>query len=198
MTDKYSTDDYYIDSSSDVLRNKFNITDEAELERIEADYATARSVKLAENPLSLPFTITTLKTIHKALFGDIYEWAGEFRNIDITKGTARFANVNFIESSAIEIFSALKKENFLIGLDNQVLSEKAAYYMGELNAIHPFREGNGRTQRELLSQLAYQQNLFIDWNVVSAENILRATIDSFASNYGPLTKIIFENLKTKS
>lgn len=193
---KYSTNDHYIDHTVGVLKNKLNIKEENILDKAEADYAATRSVELANSPLDHPFTIETLKMIHKILFGDLYEWAGSFRTVDIEKGTARFANVKHIDDSIAELFSDLKKEDFLLNLNKEMFSKRTAYYMGELNAIHPFREGNGRTQRELLSQLAYKNELYINWSAMHSEDILNATISSFSGNYSFLKTIIFENLKS--
>lgn len=155
-----------------------------------------RSFELSEEIIDPPFSIDTIKYIHKKLFGDIYEWAGEFRNIDISKGNSRFANVAYIESSLNEIFGKLVKDSFLYGLDRDDFVKKAAGYMSEINAVHPFRDGNGRTQRELINQLAYNAGYYITWNKIDPEEILNATIASFHSDTLALEKIILENLRS--
>lgn len=191
---KYAGDDHYIDPVSGVLKNRLGIVDEALLEQIEAEYAALRSYDLSQNPLHAPWSITSLQTIHQRLFGDVYEWAGEFRTVDISKGSTRFANWKHIENSLERLFAELNREHALKGLDALQFSQRAAYYMGEINAIHPFREGNGRTQREFLSQLAYQNGGSIAWHRLERDIILNATILSFQGRIEPLTQLIQENL----
>ncbi len=193
---RYSCQDDYSYPDSGVLRNKFDVEDQKKLDEIEEEFVTLRSVELSEETIDPPFSIDTIKYIHKKLFGDIYEWAGEFRTIDISKGNSRFANMTYIESSLNEIFSNLAKDSFLNGLNRDDFAEKAAYYMSEINAIHPFREGNGRTQREFINQLAYNAGYYITWNKIDPEEILNATISSFHSDILALENLILENLKS--
>ncbi len=91
---------------------------------------------------------------------DVYEWAGELRDIDLSKGNSYFANHPHIASAAELIFQKLAKEGYLKGSDVTAFSERAAYYLGEINALHPFREGNGRAQREFIKSLGLQERLF--------------------------------------
>jgi cell filamentation protein len=93
----------------------------------------------------------------------LYEWAGQLRTIDIGKGGNRFANHMQIENAAEPIFQQLAKENQLAGLGAEAFSDRAAYYLGEMNALHPFREGNGRAQREFISHLAHVNGYYIAW-----------------------------------
>jgi cell filamentation protein len=195
---KYAAHDHYVEEASGLLKNKLGITDEALLEQVEADYAAARSFELSQTPITGVLSPASLQYIHRSLFGDVYEWAGQFRNVDISKGASRFANWGHIESSLLHLFEKLQAENALEHLPPQLFSERAAYYMGELNAIHPFREGNGRTQRELLSQLAYRDGYSIAWHRVEPETILKATIQSFHGQLEPLKILIEQNLIIRS
>ena len=192
---RYSCGDDYSYPESDVLKNKFDVKDQKQLDKLEEEFVTLRSFELSEKPFKPPFSVNTIKSIHRKLFGDIYTWAGKFRNVDISKDGTRFANVVFIESSLNDIFCNLVKEKFLKGLNRNDFAKRAAYYMGEINAVHPFREGNGRTQREFINQLAYNANFYITWNKINQKDILEATINSFKSNYLTLEKLISENLK---
>lgn len=192
---KYSCDDNYSYPDSDVLKNKFDIREQSKLDRLEEEFVSLRSFELSEKPVALPYSIKTLQYIHKKLFEDIYEWAGEFRTIDLTKGTSRFANITHIEKSLDKIFKDLSEDNFLQDLSKNDFAKKAAYYMGEINAVHPFREGNGRAQREFINQLAYNAGYYISWNKISPKNILDATIDSFKSDCLALEKLILKNLE---
>ena len=110
---KYSNHDHYVDPATGVLKNKLGITDAATLEKQEADYATARSYELAEKPIKGNFDLSHLQAIHGRLFGDLYAWAGQLRDIDITKGDNHFAHHTHIEGAAGPIFKKLAEENSL-------------------------------------------------------------------------------------
>jgi cell filamentation protein len=194
MSSKYSDNDKYTYPDSSILVNKLSIREQELLERLEFDYVALRSIELTEHFLKIPFRINTLQEIHKKLFGDIYEWAGEFRTVDISKGDTRFCNIKFIKQELLKLFMELEKENFLQKLNEQDFCKKAAYYMGEINAIHPFREGNGRTQREFINQLALNNNYGVDWSRSSPEDILEASIRSFDQDYDKLAEIINRSL----
>jgi cell filamentation protein len=113
------------------------------------------------------------------LFGDVYAWAGELRDIDLAKGDSYFANHMHIVSAARPIFAKLATEGYLTGLDTAAFSERAAYYLGEINVLHPFREGNGRTQREFINHLAYKNGLSIAWDTITQEDMIQASIESY-------------------
>lgn len=190
-----SHSDSYTDPTTGVLKNKLGITDAAILDKQEADYVLMRSLELAQNPVHGKFDLEHLKAIHRSLFGDIYAWAGEIRNIDISKGTSRFANVNYIEPAAAAIFKELSAENFLAGLSVEKFSDRAAYYLGEINALHPFREGNGRAQREFINHLAYKNGFLIDWKNMNQQEMIQASIESLHGNYSKYAAYILNNIK---
>ena len=175
---KYSDNDHYLDLETGVLKNKLGIQDKIILEQREADYATARAYELAKTPLKGSFDLDHLKAIHRHLFGDVYAWAGKLRDIDLAKGSSYFANYMHIISAARPIFAKLATEVCLIGLDKAVFSVRAAYYLGEINALHPFREGNGRAQREFINHLAYKNGLSIAWDAITQEDMIQASIES--------------------
>lgn len=90
-----------------------------------------------------------MQSIHKYLFQDVYEWAGKIRLVDIAKSNM-FCKVQFIDAQANEIFGNLKFDNFLNGISREEFVGKSAYYFFEINALHPFRDGNV-TQRHQLN-----------------------------------------------
>jgi cell filamentation protein len=191
---RYSADDPYIDPATGVLRNLLGIADEAAIEQAEADIVATRSYELSKSPLKGHFDLTHLQAIHRHLFGDLYDWAGQLRIIDISKGSTRFAHHGHIESAAAPIFRQLAEEKHLAGLGPVAFSERAAYYLGELNALHPFREGNGRAQREFISHLAHAEGYYIAWENISQADVLDASIQSFSGNTAKLARLILENL----
>jgi len=183
--------DPYLDSVSGVLKNRFGIGDATTLEATEADLVAARSRELSLAPLKGRFDLAHLQAIHRYLFGDMYDWAGQLRTIDISKGGHLFAHHAHIASAAEPIFKKLAEEKYLSGLGNGPFSERAAHYLGEL---HPFREGNGRTQREFLSHLAHAAGYYIAWEKVKPREMLDASIESFQGPTSKLAAIIRENL----
>ena len=194
---RFSSNDPYLDLVTGVLRNRLNIADEVTLEEAEADLAAIRSYELSRSPLEGSFDLAHLRAIHRHLFGDVYEWAGELRKIDISKGGNPFAHWAHIESAAEPIFRQLAQEHHLSGLGPDAFSERAAYYLGEMNALHPFREGNGRAQREFISHLAHANGYYIAWEHVSRAEMLTAAIHAFNGNTSELTALIRNNLSAE-
>ncbi|MDR3423786.1 MAG: Fic family protein [Alphaproteobacteria bacterium] len=176
---KYSNNDHYTDPQTGVLKNLLGITTEDELEKAEATFAGIRSYELAQNPIKGSFDLEHMKAIHGYMFKDLYEWAGECRDIDISKGDNFFAHHNHIEAAAKSIFDKLAKEKHLDGLSKTDFCERAAFYLGEINALHPFREGNGRVQREFISYLAYANGYYIEWKNIDQDEMIEASIASF-------------------
>jgi cell filamentation protein len=194
---KYSDDDRYVDPETGVLNNRLGITDEATLEENEAAYVAIRSFQISQTPLDGDFDLAHLQAIHRHLFSDVYEWAGELRTIDISKGGHLFAHHNHIQSAAALAFKELAVERYLTGLNTTTFSERAAHYLGEINALHPFREGNGRAQREFISHLAQNSNYYIAWENVKPADLLEASIQSFKGDTSKLTAIIRENISRR-
>ena len=129
------------------------------------------------------------------LFQDIYDWVGKIRTVDISRGNSRFANVRFIESSAHEIFNRLARENLLKSLDPNILSERLAHYLSEINALHPFREGNGRTQRIFISQLSQAAGYQLDYSDLEQKQIYQGMELAFNGDESVLAKLILERLE---
>jgi cell filamentation protein len=194
---RYSDSDPYLDPATGVLRNRLAITDEATLEEIEAAFVATRAYELEQSPLKGRFDLAHLQAIHRYLFADVYEWAGELRTIDISKGGSHFAHHGHIRSAAVSIFQQLAGEKHLTGLSPDPFSDRAAYYLGELNALHPFREGNGRAQRELVSHLAQANGYYIAWEKVSQADLLTAAIQSFRGDTAKLVTLIRNKLSSQ-
>ena len=171
----------YTYPDSDVLRNKLNIRDQKELDKAEAAITAVRLKQLVRNPVKGEFDLKHFRRIHKYIFGDIYEWAGEIRNCNIAKSNL-FCLAVYIPSFAESVFSELEKEDYLKGLDRNQFVKRCAYFFGEVNALHPFREGNGRVEREFFRELALNAGWFIDWSMVTEDDIVDASIASFSSS----------------
>ena len=139
-------EDPYADPATGVLHNKLGLSTAEELEAAEREITHAALIFLKESPVQPSYDLAHLRAIHLRIFGDIYDWAGQLRTVAIAKGSW-FCLPQYIESSAAETFRALHGESLLRGLPRGVFTERLTYYLGEVNAIHPFREGNGRAQR---------------------------------------------------
>ncbi|WP_375696539.1 Fic family protein, partial [Bartonella sp. AP331QHHD] len=189
-----NTNDPYTDPKTGVMYNRLGIKDQATLSSLESAFAYIRSYELDSTPIRGEFDLNHMKDIHKKLFGDVYEWAGKIRSIDITKGGCLFAYHHQIESYAPKITQQLAKEQYLRGLDADEFSRRAGYYMGEINALHPFREGNGRTQREFIGQLAREVGYNINWDGITREEMTKASIEALYGTSELLSELIRKNL----
>jgi cell filamentation protein len=159
-------------------RNRLGIRHYDQLKTFEAAAAHRRQLELDAGGVNDIFDPAHLRKIHLHLFQDVFPWAGEFRKVDISKGNSRFASAMHIESSLEEALGKLRAERFLQGLPKTEFAHRAAYYLGEINAIHPFREGNGRTQREFIRQVAQQSGYVLSWAGFTAEQNIGASIRS--------------------
>lgn len=191
---QYAHDSYYCYESSNVLKNKLGICDSKLLEEKERKIAGLRYIELFQNIPKGEMNFNYLLKIHKFLFQDIYTWAGKIRTVDIAKGNM-FCNSRFIYSNATEIFNNLKKEHFLQDLSANELYVKMAYYFSEINALHPFREGNGRTQRAYFSILAQRLGYYLDFSEISQGDMIKASSQSFLKNYDQINSIFEKALK---
>lgn len=190
---KYANYDHYTDEN-DVLFNKLGAKTEEQLESLERRLVAMQTVKLRLYPVQGNFDLTHLKAIHQRLFGDIYQWAGEIRDIGIRKDTTLFAASDRIETEFSKLHHQLANEHFLQTLPLEILAQRLAYYLGEINIIHPFREGNGRSQREFIVQLAYQAGYFLHFNNISQQQMIDASKASAYCDYSLLVQIIFPRL----
>lgn len=192
-----SRNSIYCYQGTNTLVNKLNIQDSKLLEEYERALVALKLLNIEKKGISGNFDINHFSDIHKYLFGDIYMFAGLFRTENISKDNFRFAEWEYIESELKRLLDTLKKENYLQNLDKTSFSERLAYYMAELNVLHPFREGNGRTTREFIRQLALKNNYYLNFNSVSAIELLSASIISVVDTTN-LSNVIFrclENIK---
>ncbi|MGD0735431.1 MAG: Fic family protein [Terracidiphilus sp.] len=171
--------DPHFDDEHGILKNLPGITDQAKLDQFEAAEAAVAMIRLSFFPVQGSFDTVHLKEIHKRIFQTIYPWAGEFRQVNIERsGSYPFAVVQYLEGNLKSSFAKLATEGYLKGLDRDGFARRAAYYLGELNTIHPFRDGNGRTQREFIRELAVKAGYQVSWNRVTREQMIEASIES--------------------
>ncbi len=150
-----------------MLENKLNITDSAELARVEEKISKKKALELFEKKLLDTFEVGTfagLKKIHDYLFGDIYDFAGQMRTINIAKGNFRFAPVMYLEA-ALKNIDKMPQSTFDDIIEKYV----------EMNVAHPFREGNGRSTRIWLDCILKKElGQVIDWSKVDKKDYLLA------------------------
>ncbi|TAF72494.1 MAG: filamentation induced by camp protein fic [Bacteroidetes bacterium] len=194
---KYIDHDYtYIDPKSGLLRNLHDISDRDVLLFVESSAVTKRLQELSDNPIMVK-GIESLFEIHKLLFQDIYAWAGKKRNVEISKdGKQFFPRIHF--DNAFRYIDSLITEYKGISKDNkEQLTQKLAEILDNVNYLHPFREGNGRTQREFLRLLALEKGLALNLNPPDNKSVyeryMKGTIES---DLTILTDLIFELLET--
>lgn len=186
---EYEQDSIYCYPDSFILKNKLNIREQSVLEDAERNITALRILELKQNPPTGEMNFKFLKKLHSQIFGDIYDWAGKVRNVNITKGNM-FCDCRFIEQMADAIFKELENENYLQLYDVGKAADRLAYYLSEINALHPFREGNGRTQRLFIEILAERAGFDVDFSEVSAEEMIEASAESFLKEYGKMNKLM--------
>lgn len=163
----------YFWPNSNVLKNIPGFRTETELRKFEFAATRQRAEQLRENPVQGRFDTAHFLEIHRRLFVDVYEWAGQFRSVDMAKGGSHFApvatKVHTLESWGEKILGELATENHLKGLTTGAFVDRLTYHYGEQNHWHPVREGNGRTTKEFLSQLAKAAGYELELDRISAK-----------------------------
>ncbi|MGQ0775851.1 MAG: Fic/DOC family protein [Pseudonocardiales bacterium] len=182
------TVDPYVDASG-VLRNRLDISDPQYLEEVEAGLTLAAIVDLGMRSLPGRYDLDHLRSFHREIFGDIYPWAGEIRVVSIAKSDL-FCLPQHIESYSAEVFSALAKEHYLRGLTRDGFLGRLTHYFAEVNAVHPFREGNGRAQRAFFRQLSHEAGWPIDWSSLDPDDNIRASMASLRGDNDPLRVVL--------
>lgn len=179
----------YCYQGSNVLINKFNIKDETTFHKAERLYTSVRQSELDEKPLEGNLDFNHLKSIHFYLFQDLFYWAGKTRTIAIAKKNM-FCLPQYIDNYANEIFTKLKRCNYYLEYDKNQLIEAVTSLLADINALHPFREGNGRTQREFIRYVCAINGYALDWSKVSSEENVIASYESVNGDNCKLKNII--------
>ncbi len=184
-------DDPYADPATGVLRNKVGLAAAAELATAEREITHAALILLRESPVPPGYDLPHLREIHRRIFGDVYDWAGQVRTVTIAKGSL-FCLPQYIEPAAAEISGQLRKENFLRSLAREEFLDRLTYYLGEVNAVHPFREGNGRAQRAFFEQLASDAGYALNWQHLDADRNIAASVAVMHGDAAPMRMMLDE------
>ncbi len=175
--------DPYVYPGTQVLRNRLGIVDADLLQSAEMELAAFGLKHLQQTPLKMPMSIARLKATHKAIFGEVYSWAGEFRE---NTGPMRkwreagyavvYGPSTFVPQEIERIFADLKKDGYLVGLSRDDFAAQAAFYYGEMDGTHPFREGNSRTLRQFFADLAVGAGFDLDWSACGVDENSRQAL----------------------
>ena len=184
-----TTQSIYCYPDSNVLKNKLNIRDNKLLKTAEEEITLIKQMELLKNPIKGNFSKAHLMNIHKFIFEDIYPFAGKIRREQISKADTMFYPPDLIDRELYKIFAKIKKKNMLKETDEENVFDNLAYVMAELNIIHPFREGNGRSIREFIRLMAKRMGYDLNWGNVDKEELLEASILS-VDNYKVLIGIL--------
>ncbi|SCX31825.1 cell filamentation protein [Ruminococcaceae bacterium P7] len=193
---------YSIDSISDdcyegttCLINKYNIRDESKLAELEAMITLAITSEMEQVALKDGFNENDYKAIHRQLFDTLYTWAGEYRTIDISKKGTAFAKHDEIPELLMNCFKRLKAMDFFRGLPFDDFIDEIVDIYCTTNYIHPFREGNGRTQRVFLSQLIHYNGYEIHFSKIDTDELMLGTIHAAHGVVDYLRDIFKEHIK---
>ena len=189
----YQWDREYCYPESNVLINKLNIQNADTLHTADREITSLRLAAAKMQPIKGKLDMKHLQKIHGYLFGDIYRWAGKLRHVDIAKGN-QFCLAMNLDTYGSNLFNKLEQEHYLIDFEESV-PHRLAYYLSEINVLHPFREGNGRTQRLFIEYLASVAGYCVDFSQVTAEEMIAASADSFACDYESINRM-FDRITT--
>lgn len=184
--------DPYCYEGTTVLINRADLRDQTELDEFEGEMLSLR--------FSEPFPTGLLSyrhylAVHRHLFQDVYPWAGKIRTVRIFKDRSAFCYPEHIDREMRRLFAGLAKQKYLRGLNARTFAGKAAHFLAELNAIHPFREGNGRTQLSFLVILADRAGHRLTRQRFTPEATLSGMIASFDGNEKPLADLIEQSIQ---
>ena len=196
MRDKYGVyHDKYCYAGSDVLINLLNLRDADQLAEAEVAFTAERYRTYQSDLTSIDeFTFSHLKHLHFYLFQDLFSWAGDIREVDISKGDTRFCTVPRIEVEGEKLFQLIPS---LANIDdNETFINEVASLFCEMNLLHPFREGNGRVQRFFFEEMLFVLGYDLNWPTISQQQWVEANIAGVYLDLEPL-KAIFRRAISK-
>jgi cell filamentation protein len=179
--------DPYVYNGTSVLKNKLKTRDAAALTVFEIEMTAVRA---AEPPPTGRFGPAHFRAVHRHLFQDVYSWAGHYRTVRTGKSGNWFCYPEHIPREMERVFGDLRRNEYLAGRSFGDFAHGAASFLADLNAIHPFRDGNGRAQLTFLGLATVKAGHSIDLGRIQPEEFLRAMILSFSGDVGALTRQI--------
>lgn len=193
---------YSIESSHDscypgttVLVNKLGIQEQAQLDESETLIVGVKSLQFELAPFPEPLDFAYYKRLHQFLFEELYEWAGAVRSINLSKQRTHFCPADEIESLAVSMFGRVEKMDFFCGLPREDFIAELTDFYSSVNYLHPFREGNGRTQRLYFRQLAQRAGYRLNFAATDSDRMMIATIHA-ASGIEETLRNLFDEIIT--
>jgi cell filamentation protein len=187
-------DDPYCYRGTTVLRNRPKLRTQVELDKFEVAAVAERF----KEPLPVGrLSYTHYRAIHRHIFRDVYRWAGRLRTVRITKGNSPFCYPEYIDGEMKKLFGQLEANNHLRDLISEDFARGAAGSLATLNAIHPFREGNGRTQNVFLEILADRAGHPLDFVRLNPTDMIQVMIVSFGGDERPLADLILGLMRVR-
>lgn len=178
------------------LINKFDIRDEEKLSEIEAKITVAKSAELELQSFTEQFDDRDYRAIHRYLFSDLYDWAGEYRTVGMSKKGTPFTAPEKIQELMTNCFARLKRMNYFLDLDFDEFIDELVDLYCTLNHIHPFREGNGRTQRVFITQLVRYNECDINFSDMNTDELMITTIHASQGVTDYLRDLFYRSIKT--
>lgn len=182
--------DPYLDPDTGLLRNLVGARTKEALDTAEGALTYLRAAELQVRPVGATGDLDEFRAIHRRLFQDVYPWAGEVRTVDLRKnvaGAEHFLSVSAIDRGSMFAADELRRENMLRGLNREQFIDRLSHHYDQWNHVHPFREGNGRTQRLFWNRVASDAGWQLDWRPVQgAVNDAACRAAGESRNFDPM------------
>ncbi len=185
-------DELYVYPDSGVLRNILNIKSPQELQIKEYRIVTNKLLDLFENPIPV-YSMEEIQKIHRFLFEEIYHWAGEFRHVNISKDGNPFMAMQAFDTGT-EYMNKLITDYYRQANDKSSIIKSLAEILDNLNYMHAFREGNGRTQREVIRVLALVKGYILEINLNLGDDIYHLYMDGTVNGDTSLLEKLFARI----
>ena len=175
-----------------VLINKLGIQDQSELNSVERQFVLLKSSQAEQETIFKNIDFNFYKELHKQLFGDLYEWAGTVRRMNISKKGTIFCNFEDIERIGTLKFQRLAEQNYLKGLTKSRFIDELTEFYHDMNILHPFREGNGRTLRLFITLLVRNAGYTLNFSDCDNDLLMIATIKAAQGDFSLLKEVFSE------
>lgn len=192
-------DKYTYPGSGGVPRNKRGLTDRDELDRAMNDYASAAWIAFSNSPPAI-YDFAYLREIHTTIFGQLFDWAGQIRDVDTAAGTTGivYARPQYVDSALEDMFGALSRDSYLQGIESPAdFSNQLATHWGYLTQIHPFRDGNTRSQSLFVSNLARAAGHPIGWLSIDVDALRVARLRAVQGGESALASLLHSAITGK-
>lgn len=175
-----------------VLINKLGIQDQSELNSVERQFVLLKSSQAEQETIFKNIDFNFYKELHKQLFGDLYEWAGTVIRMNISKKGTIFCNFEDIERIGTLKFQRLAEQNYLKGLTKSRFIDELTEFYHDMNMLHPFREGNGRTLRLFITLLVRNAGYTLNFSDCDNDLLMIATIKAAQGDFSLLKEVFSE------